>query len=257
MGEQLNDSDLKVKSLAKALAILDYFTTESPERGITELAELTGLYKSSVHNMVSTFEACGFIEKNEATNKYRLGNKILQLSNNLYQSHDLRNLVRPFMERVCAAFGENVYMASLSEGEVIYIDAVYPVGAYSARSIIGVKAPLYCTGVGKAILAWMSGSAIAEILSRGFEAFTPHTVRDPESLIRELTIIKERGYAIDDMEHEYGIKCVAVPIFNMRNVVVASLSVSGPSPRIVEERVAEISKQLLSVQRELKALIRR
>jgi DNA-binding IclR family transcriptional regulator len=253
----MDDVEPKVKSLAKALGILDYFTTESPERGISELAELTGLFKSSVHNMVSTFESCGFMEKNEATGKYRLGTKILQLSNNLYQSHDLRNLIRPYMERISSAFSENVYLASLFEGEVIYIDTVYPAGAYAARSILGLKAPLYCTGVGKAIMAWLPPAMVEEIAARGFEAFTPRTVRDRDSLLRELEATRERGYAIDDMEHEFGIKCVAVPIRNMRNAVVASMSVSGPSLRFGDERVVEIARVLLEAQRELKGLIRR
>lgn len=247
----------KVKSLAKALGLFNYFTLETPERGITELAELSGLLKSSVYNMVSTLCACGFLEKNEVSGKYRLGIKILQLSNQLYQSHDLRNLLRPYMERISAVTGESVYLATLNEDEVLYIDGVFPPGNYSARSIIGVKAPLYCTGVGKALMAYLPPSTIHRITDAGLKRFTPHTICDPSRLEIDLAATRSRGYSVDDMEHEYGIKCVAVPIKGIRDNIVASLSVSGPSLRFTESQISEHASLLLSIQKELKPLIGR
>jgi Transcriptional regulator len=257
MGEQIDTDAIKVRSLGKALSLLGYFTPENPERGITELAELSGLLKSSVHNMVSTFEAYGFLEKNEDSGRYRLGVATLKLSNSYYLSSDIRAVIRPSLDEISAASGENVYLASLFDDQVIYIDAVYPPGSYSGRSIIGVEAPLYCTGVGKALMAELDEAAVDVIASRGLRAFTPNTITDVSALKKELATIRERGYAIDDMEHEFGIRCVAVPIRNIRGAIVASASISGPSPRFSDERVSEHATNLMKMAGEMRALIRR
>ncbi len=256
MNEQA-DGDVKVKSLGKALGLLEFFTQECPERGISELAELSGLLKSSVHNMVSTFEACGFVEKNQATGKYRLGVKILRLSNSLYLSHDLRNLLRPRLEDLAAAANENVYLTTLDDDKAIYVDAIYPPGRYSGRSIIGIDAPLYCTGVGKAIMAELGPARIDKIIAQGLVAYTQHTITDGDRLRKNLTVTRSRGYAIDDMEHEFGIRCVAVAIKNIKGSVAGSVSLSGPAPRFTDERVREFATMLKKLAEDSRGLIRR
>jgi DNA-binding IclR family transcriptional regulator len=245
----------KVKSLYKAVKLLDYFTPEHPERGISELSELSGLLKSTIHNIITTFEQAGFLEKNPATNKYRLGMKLLQLSNNLYASHDLRRILHPYLVKFCEYTHETVYLAMPSEGEVIYIDAIFPLDKTPGRSVVGIKAPFYCTGVGKAILANLPESEINQILDQELIAYTPYTIVAPQALRAELEQIRSRGYAIDNMEHEYGIRCIAVPIKNMRGVTVASCSISGPSLRFDDTRIAEYSQVLLTNVREIQGLI--
>ncbi len=257
MNEREDPEEVKVKSLGKALGLLDLFTQTNPERGITELSTLSGLLKSTVHNMVSTFETRGFLEKSAATGKYRLGSAILKLSNNLYLSHDLRNILRPHLERLSAETGENVYLATIFEEQVIYIDAVYPASSYSGRSIIGTSAPLYCTGVGKALMADLDEARVAAIAAAGLPAFTHHTLTNPAALRADLPQTRERGYAIDDMEHEFGIRCVAVAIRTIRGAVVASVSVSGPSPRFSDATIVERGEALREMAKGLSALIQR
>ncbi|TCL64255.1 IclR family transcriptional regulator [Hydrogenispora ethanolica] len=246
-----------MKSLFKAIKLLDYFTNDAPERGISELSELSGLLKSTVHNIVTTFEQAGFLEKNPETNKYHLGMKVLQLSNNLYATHDLRRIIRPYLEEFCDASRETVYLAKLSEDEVIYIDAIYPIGVTPGRSVIGLKAPLYCTGVGKAILANLPENELQKIIAKGLEPFTPYTITDPVAFLQEMNLIRARGYAIDNMEHEYGIKCIAVPIQNYKGTTVASVSISGPSLRFTEPKIEEYAAMLLRATREMRGLIQR
>jgi DNA-binding IclR family transcriptional regulator len=245
----------KVKSLYKAIKLLDYFTNEYPERGISELSELSGLLKSTIHNIVTTFEQAGILEKNPTTNKYRLGMKILQLSNNLYASHDLRRILHPYLVQFCEHSQETVYLAMPSEGEVIYIDAIFPLGGTPGRSVIGLKAPLYCTGVGKAIMSGLSENEINQILAKEMIAYTPYTLIDPQAIRAELEQIRTRGYAIDNMEHEYGIRCIAAPIKNMKGTTVASCSISGPSLRFSDAKIDEYAKMLLAAGREIRGLI--
>jgi DNA-binding IclR family transcriptional regulator len=245
----------KVKSLYKAVKLLDYFTNEFPERGISELSELSGLLKSTIHNIVTTFEQAGFLEKNPATNKYRLGMKILQLSNNLYASHDLRRILRPFLVKFCDYSRETVYLATPSGGEVIYIDAIFPLGGTPGRSVIGEKAPLYCTGVGKVIMAGLPDREIDQIMAQEMIAYTPYTIVDTQALRKELEKIRIQGYAIDNMEHEYGIRCIAVPIKNMKGITVAACSISGPSLRFSDARIGEYAQVLLAAAGEIRGLL--
>lgn len=257
MVNDIEINDVKVKSLFKAIKLLDYFTNESPERGISELSELTGMFKSSIHNIVSTFEKCGFLEKNTDNNKYRLGLKILQFSNCIYSTHDLRNIVHPYMENICKCYNECTYFVIPSGNEVIYIDAVYPSGIITTRSIIGVKAPFYCTGVGKAIMAYLPAEKIEQIIIEGLVPFTQNTITDRNGLLKELEQIKKLGYAVDNMEHEYGIKCVAVPIRNIKGNVVSAISVSGPSLRFTEDDILKYADYLKNVSSELSIIIQR
>ncbi len=255
MKDGMKITEPKVKSLYKAVKLLDYFTNEHPERGISELSDLSGMLKSTVHNIVSTFEQAGFLEKNPASNKYKLGIKILQLSNNLYISHDVRRILHPYLEKFSSFSRESVYLATIFDGEIIYIDAIYPVGITPGRSIIGIKAPLYCTGVGKAILANLSEDKIETILAEKLIPYTPNTIIEPRQLREELLKIKIQGYAVDNMEHEYGIKCIAMPIKNIKGDTVASVSISGPSLRFTESKILEYAKMLLDVSQELPELI--
>lgn len=246
---------MTAKSLYKAIKLLDYFTVDNPERGITELAELSGMYKSSVHNIVTTFEKCGILEKNSINNRYKLGLKILQLNYNLCSSNDLRNIMQPYMERVSNYGNETVYLAVPSGSEVLYLNAQYPIGRTPGRSIIGVKAPMYCTGVGKAMLAYLPEEVLDEIVANGFNKYTSNTISDIVTLKKELELIRKRGYAIDNMEHEYGIKCVAVPIKNIRGEVVAALSTSGPSLRFSDQKIQEYANLLTGISLELSKII--
>lgn len=249
--------DVKVKSLYKALKLLDYFTLDIPERGISELAELSGMLKSTVHNIVTTFEKCGFLEKNTDNSKYRLGIKLLELNNTLYMTNDLRKIVRPYMESICEFCNESVYFGIMTEHEVIYLDTVYPKGTIAGKSIIGIKAPLYCTGIGKAILAYLPDEEVNEVANMGMVPFTQNTIIDREKLLDDMAQIRKRGYSIDNMEHEYGIKCVAVPIRNIRDKVVAAISVSGPSLRFTDDKILEYSNIILNISKELKNRVQR
>lgn len=235
---------VKVKSLYKAVQLLFYFTEEDRELGITELAEKSGLLKSSIHNMLSTYEECGLVKRNPDTNKYYLGIRVLELSNQFYRNNDVRHVVKPHMREIADRVGETVYLAVRNQTEVIYLDGAFPSSSTGGRQMTGLKAALYCTGIGKALLAYAPEEVVEEVIAEGMFSFTQNTIVDGEALKKELAVIRERGYAIDNMEHEHGIKCVAMPIRNSENRVVAAYSISGPSPRFGGDRVEELAEIL-------------
>lgn len=238
------DDGIKIKSLYKALKILECFTVQKPELGVTEISEMLGLYKSNVHNIISTFEKAGFIEKNLENGKYRLGLKILELAHVISTNMSFRSIILPYMQQIANQANEIVYLAIPHEGQVLYLDAAFPQNSLPTRSMLGETAPMYCTGIGKAMLAYLPLETIEIIISGGLQKFTENTVISKDELLAELGRIKERGYAIDNMEHEYGIKCVGMPIRDQRGRVLAGLSISGPSLRFDDEKI-EYFAQLL------------
>jgi len=242
-----NITDVKVKSLYKALSLLDYFNSENPERGITELAELSGMLKSSVHNIISTFEKCGYVKKNQKTGKYTLYHKVLELSHAFYLSNNFVNTLKTTIQKFCDEIGETIYLGSISETNVIYIDSYSPPNSLPEGNIIGYKAPLYCTGLGKAMLAYRSEAEIQAVIDAGLTAFTPNTITDGASLKKNLAEIVKRGYSIDDMEHEYGIRCVSVPIKNKNGECLMAISVKGPSLRMTDDKLAVYAKRLIEI----------
>jgi len=236
--------EIKVKSLYKALRILECFNVHTPELGITEISEQLGLYKSNVHNIVDTFVKAGYLEQNPENEKYRLGMKILELGNVISSNMNIRKLMLPYMQELADYTNETVYLGMPNEEEVIYLDSSSPKNQLSTRSMLGVKAPLYCTGIGKAMLAFLPGEVTESLLAKGLHKHTDQTITEPAALQAELMAIRSRGYSIDNMEHEYGIKCVGMPILNKKRQLVAGISVSGPSLRFDDDKIRDYAFKL-------------
>ena len=206
-----NEKEIKVKSLQKALDILNCFTKKS-SWGVTELSEYLDLNKSNVHSILSTFAAMEYLRQDEETGKYRLGMAIYTL---------------------CHALGDELIVGNI------------------ALPYMGERARMYCTGLGKAMMAYLPEKEVEEYLRRELPACTDYTITDAEKLKEELILTRKRGYAIDNMEHEFGVKCVAMPIFNQQHQVEAAISVSGPSLRFEEERIQKIAEKLKDTVRKI------
>ncbi len=246
------DQEVKVKSLKKALDLLECFTVRTPELGITELSDRLGLYKSNVHNIISTFEKSGYIEKNPDNSKYRLGMKILELSYIINSSLGLHKIVHPFISALSNEVNEVVYFAIPKDPLILYLEGVYPSYSYSARSMVGETAEMYCTSLGKAILAHLPEERrIRAIEEQSMTEFTPTTIVDRQVLLQELEHIRQTGYSIDNMEHEFGIKCLGMPVFHRDGSLLGAISISGPSLRIDDTAVERYVQLLLNCAHEI------
>lgn len=239
----MNDnSEVKVKSLQKALEVLNCFINK-PLLGVTEISETLDLYKSNVHNILTTFSALGYLEQDEETEKYKLGIRIFELSRALGDRFGITKVAAPYMQELANLTNDNVYLAVPHEGEVLYLEAMYPANAtHLMRSLLGDRADMYCTGLGKAMLANMGEEMMDSYLKRELAPYTEQTITDPKRLREELMQTRTRGYAVDNMEHEFGIKCVALPIFNQERRLTAAMSVSGSSLKFTEERIVEVAE---------------
>lgn len=232
-----------MKSLKKAIDVLNCFSLSEPELGVTQISERLGVQKSTVHNILATFEQDGFVEQDAKSRKYRLGLVLLNLSNVVREGLGLRKVALPVMERVRDRFGETVHLALEQDGMVVYIESVQPAERSVARIATGKRAYMHCTGVGKAILAYAPDEQVREIVARhGLPSFTEQTITDVSALQSELETSRRHGYSLDNMEHEWGIRCIAVPIRNENGRVEASMSISGPSESFPLEAVDRIAQ---------------
>jgi len=224
-----------VKSLVKAVNLLECFSVQQPEWGVSEIARKLELQKSTVYNILSTYESLGYVVQNPENGKYHLGLKVLTLGYIVNHHMGLREMFLPQLTRIAEETQETCYLGILDQEEVLYIESTYPPGQPKARNILGERAPLYCTGLGKAMLAFMPREEQERILSRDMRKYTDYTVTDPRALAEKLEIIRSQGYSTDDMEHEWGIRCIAVPVFGANGQVFAAVSVSGPSVRFNQD----------------------
>ena len=236
--------EVKVKSLKKAIRVLECFTVKQPELGITEISNLLDLNKSNVHNIVTTFEQLGYMEKNKDNDKYRLGLKIMHLSHVLSTTMTFHSIVHRSLNELTAKIDEIVYFGIPDGDQVMYLDGAFPEKMYNTRWVQGMTAPLVCTGIGKAMLAFMEQDFVESILAKSLEKYTDFTITDPDRMREELLQTRLRGYSIDNMEHEFGIKCVGVPVLNPAGEVMGALSTTGPSLRFDDEHMEQFAAML-------------
>lgn len=244
----MGNASVKVKSLAKSLTVLECFMN-APEMGVTEISEKLGLYKSNVCDILTTFEALGYVDQSQRTGKYRLGYRVLELSHALTASLGFRKTIYPHMKQLAEEVGETVYLGVPEGLDVVYMDAAYPGHQFMTRAMLGDRAPMYCTGIGKAILSRMDESQWQDLLRQPLKAFTAKTITDPDRMLVELVETRRRGYAIDNMEHEHGIRCVGVAILNNMGRVAAGMSISCPSPRMDELKAEDYARRLQEIAR--------
>ncbi len=234
-----------IQSIDRALQVLELFSLEKPEWGITEISKNLNIYKSNVHNILTTLVERGFVIKDSKTDKYKLGIKFFELGSVVIKNMDLRKIAHPHIEKLSKEFNETVHLGVLDKGRVISIEREESGQSLSPRIFIGKRAPLHCTAVGKAIMAYLSEDEVSLIVKeKGLEKYTENTIIDREKLEKEFLKIRKQGYAVDNMEHEEGVRCVAGPIRDHTGEVIASMSVSGPAFRINENNISNIAKKV-------------
>ena len=224
-------SDDKVKtvqSLERALDLIDSLSGNGNGCSIKELTEITGLNKTTVHRLLQTLRVHGYVTQNAETEKYLLGSKILELSANMLENLDLRQIAHPELELLCKQTQDTVHMSLLDDMHAVYVDKVdSTLRAYRMYSRIGKQIPLDCSSVGKTLIAWKNDDELKSVVHRlDYQKMTETTIVTPKDMYQELVDIREHGYAIDNFEHEDNIFCVAAPVFDRNHKVAAAVSVS-------------------------------
>ena len=212
--------------LFKGLAILELLGKSRDGMPATEIASHMGLHRSSVYRYLSVLASSGYIAKTKE-GAYVLGSRVLELAGLALDRLDLRNLAHPILIRLCDAAEATVHLCQLDGAEVVYLDKVETARTLPLYSRIGARAPAYCTGVGKALLAFLHPDQLERVIEETeFQKFTETTAADEVELRQKLAVIRQQGFAVDEGEHEEGIFCVAVPLRDLSGEVVAAISVT-------------------------------
>lgn len=227
-----------IQAVSHALDLLEQFHGDVDELGVTELSKRLKLHKNNVFRLLATLESRGYIEQNKATENYRLGLKSLELGQTFIKQMGLLRQAKPILERLVKACNETAYVAIFKESYVVYLDVVETDLTVRVVSRVGSRLPGYCTASGKIHLAFMSEEEVDALYpQREFKVFSPNTIATKDALKKELRLIAEQGYAIDNEELDIGVRCLAGPIRDYTRRIVGAVSISGPAMRFSDDRI--------------------
>lgn len=227
-------------SVARAFAILDILSPRGNSGlALMDTAMQLHMSKSTTHRYLITLEKLGAVERDDK-DRFRLGLKMIELAGLVLSQNNLHKMGEAFLNELADRTHETVHLAVPSGTDVVYIAK-----ADSARSIrmvshIGSKAPMYCTSLGKAILAHSSPELVDKVIHAGLAPRTPHTITSQQALSDELERVRLQGYAMDSEENEIGVSCIGTPIFDYNSRVIGAISVSGPTERMTPSRRFEL-----------------
>lgn len=225
-----------VQAVDRTLAILETLATHRGPVPLSVLAREVGLNVSTVHRLLHTLMGRGFVHQEPDSGRYKLGLKVFELGTAALSALDVRQAGRPILEEIVRTCNETANLVVLDQDEVVYVDQVESSRQVKMIAKIGGRAPVYCTGSGKAILANLPPAEREALLARvELQRRTARTLTDPALLRREFEEIARLGYSLDLEEMEDGVRCVAAPVWNSFSRVVAAISVSGPSSRLTDE----------------------
>ncbi|MEY4697135.1 MAG: hypothetical protein RIT14_1563 [Pseudomonadota bacterium] len=219
-------------TVGKALDVLDVVAAAGRPVRFTELLADSAYPKATLYRLLQTLTHQGMLSYDPDRQTYALGVRLVRLAHAAWATSSLAPIARPYVDELAEETGETVHLAQMDHGQVLYVDkrnAARPVEMFSSAGKVG---PAYCTGVGKAMLAFLPDDALQRTLARqSFHRFTPHTLDTPAKLLAELQAIRARGHAFDREEHEPGIICCAVPILTRTGRVIGALSVTSTTAR--------------------------
>jgi len=235
-----------IRAVERALDVLMCFTSQTPELTMTQISELVGLNKSTVHRLLATLERKRFVERDPETGVYRLGIRLVQMAFLTMEHNDLRRLAAPFLHSLCDQYHENVNLTVLDDTDVVYVDVIESSQRVKLAASPGQRLPAFCTASGKAILAFVPEENVKSILERGMARYTQNTILSQKAFFENIEEARERGFALSEQEFEEGINAIAAPIFNSKSKPIASVSVAGPAYRLTRERMLEIGPDLVA-----------
>ena len=230
-----------MKSLEKAIQIIELIS-ESSGMGVREMSGLTGYPPATVHRIVAALAARKYLQQDPRSRTYTLAPRFMELGERAQKQFDLVPVARVHLEELLQKAGENANLTVRDGWEVVYIDHLHS-NEHSLQLFtrLGARVPLYCCGVGKMFLSYFEEEELDRYLqSSEFHQYTPYTFIEPKLMREEITLIRKQGYAIDNQEKEMGVRCVAAPIVGRGSDIVASLSISGATQRVSEDRLPEL-----------------
>jgi DNA-binding IclR family transcriptional regulator len=230
-----DDAAVGLGGLDRAAAILGAFDATHRELTLATLVTRCGLPRSTTHRTADRMIRLGWLDKPH--DRYRIGNRLFEIASLSPTRLQLREAVLPFLQDLHHATKITAQLGILEGGQILVVEKITGHRAMPMLSQVGGVIPAYCSALGRAILAYSDPDTIDAVLTGDLPARTPRTLTNPVAIMRELTAVPDRGWAVEREEGNIGVSCVAAPIFGPLGQVVAALSVTGPSQLVRSDRI--------------------
>lgn len=235
-----------MKSTIKALEVLEFLCEEGQGR-VSALAKRLDIKYSTMHRILSTLVAAGFVEQDSETSQYRATLKIYRLGLKVRSKQPLAQLARPYLEKLAARFQQTVNLAGFVDNHAVVIDRCQGDETFVTALTMGLQLPAYSTAFGKIFLAEMDEAALETYAAATrFQAFTSRTPTSLAELKPQLELIRDQGFAVDERELDDGVRCIAAPIRDERGRVIGALSISGRTGTMTGRMLEECRQPLLA-----------
>lgn len=245
-----------VPAVVKAFALLEALKKGGPDLSTAELSRTTGLNQSTVLKLMSTLVSVGAASRSEKTRRYSLGTALADYGRAALNQLDVRRLARPLLKELAEKSGETAVLGVVQGNKILLADKKEPLLEIRVSPFVGLQVSGSATAHGKALLAWSDPQKTEELIAgEGLVRHTKTSIVDRNALIDHLALTRTRGYATDRDEYQEGVSGVAAPVFNPSGVVVATLSIVGPSFRVDDKKLREFGELSLACAGRLTALL--
>jgi IclR family transcriptional regulator, acetate operon repressor len=238
--------------LHRAFRILSAFDGERTEVSLAELAARTGLPKGTLHRLAAQLVEQSALERTQYG--YQLGMRLFEIGGLVPRQRRLREIAIPFIEDLYEATHETIHFGVLAGTDVVYLERISGHNSIRLPTRAGGRLPAYCSGIGKAMLAFSPQEVVDTVIARGMPRRTPHTISTAKRLQDALERVRELGVAYDLEEGKLGVACVAAPVFNNEKRPVAALSVTTTAPRLHERLTPGVLATALSLSRAIRRM---
>jgi len=250
--ENKNYKNERIKSIDKALDLLEFLSVNEQEIGITEIGKNLHLGLSTVHRILFTLKSRGYVIQNRNTKKYRLGIKLFTLGCAVQSTKRLVEITKPYLRQLSQSTHETANLAILEGEEVIYLDTIGSPEVLRTEIMAGTRTPAHCTALGKVLLSSISDSEFESLYKSDepLSSLTSKSISSLEELKKNLKKVKKQGYSVDREEYKIGINCIGVPIFR-RNGIIAAISITGPASRFTIDEMEKVKGKLMTISKEI------
>ena len=260
----LDDREMLVKRCAelnkfsslKSIMMLEVLACSNSFESITDIAEVSGLSNSTIHRIIQELVQSEYVRKNNE-HKYCLGLNALALGTRIRKTDLISEAASIEMNRLNDLSNETIHLIVLDKNQGRYIAKCEAKNQIGLRSRIGWTIPLYCTAGGKVLLAYQTEEWLRSYFdSTSFERFTDNTICEEKSMQAELAAIRRNGFGMDNEEHHLDVVCIAAPIFDSQNRIVATVGISAPAYRFSKDKALSYKDELLASARRISERLR-
>ena len=240
-----------VASIVKGMKVFSLIVNSNRAVGITQIANSLNLSIGTVQRVTNTLHKLGYLRKDENTQGYILGHKAWGLGLSIIKDIDIKQIAHPYLEELSREINETVNLAILDDAEIVYLDRIKTEQIININLSIGSRLPLHCTSMGKSLLAFLPKDELFELLDKiDLKPITPNTITDKGRLLEELQKVRQRGFSVNNMELDIGLRSVAAPVRGESGRVIAAVNIAVPSSRTTfEELKTRLAKKVIDVTR--------